>query len=103
MTTEARAVMDAAISERDFADTVVQRAKQLGWRVFRVWNSQHSPAGYPDLSMVRGERFVLAELKTMKGKVSPEQLAWIEDLNRTPVEIYLWRPCDWGEVERVLA
>ena len=118
-----RHVINAAISEKEFAQWVVDFASLHGWRVFRVWNSQRSPAGWPDLSMVRrrDRRLVFAELKVQnpkKGKVSEDQQAWLDDLHfvaslplvsairtdtRPIPEVYLWRPSDAAEIERILA
>lgn len=86
-------------------------------------------AGFPDLVLIRGPRLVLAELKAETGRVSVEQSRWIgaftalggavrfivdiaagadpgtvAALPETPsVEMYVWRPSDWPEVQRVLA
>jgi hypothetical protein len=46
---------------------------------------------------------VLAELKTNKGRIKPEQKLWGQLLGECPgVEYYLWRPSDEGEVREVL-
>lgn len=96
-------------------------ALALGWRGYHTHRSQHSPAGWPDLALVRRGRLILAELKTERGKVTPEQAAWIDDLERVrddsradaltarrandPVlGVYVWRPRDYldGTIERIL-
>lgn len=90
-----------AIRERDWQRTVVATARQLGWMTYHTHDSRRSDPGFPDLVMVR-ERVVFAELKTLTGKVSEEQLAWLGKLEAAGVEVYLWRPSDEREVLAVL-
>lgn len=90
------------VSEKSFMATVTAFAKLYGWKVFHVYNSQRSEPGFPDLVMVRLDRVVFAELKTDTGKVTTSQQEWLDLLKRTPTEVYLWRPRDWPQIERVL-
>lgn len=91
-------------------------ARLMGWRCYFTWNSKHSPAGYPDLTMVRPPRLVFAELKSEHGRVTAEQAAWLQDLCQIAnvsvmhgdppvhdVQVFIWRPSDWAEIERELA
>lgn len=75
--------------------------------------------GWPDLILIRekDKRIIFAELKSETGKPSPEQervlsilrsLDWhhtgVAPLMDSPaVEVYLWRPSDIEEIERILA
>ncbi len=98
-----RAALDGSYAEKDWAQVVVDYATVQGWLVYRTWNSIHSPAGYPDLTMVRGTRLVVAELKSEKGRLSPHQKVWVAKLeNVAGVEVYVWRPSDWPAVRDVL-
>lgn len=102
------------ISEAELQRGVIELAQALGWRVahFRParteegWRTAVSAdgKGYPDLTLVRGTRCLVVELKAARGRVHPEQQIWLEAFARTPVEVYLWRPADWlsGEIEQVL-
>jgi hypothetical protein len=93
------------ITERQLQDAIVECAGVLGWRVYHPWTSVNSAAGYPDLTLVRPPRVIMAELKSATGKLSPDQDDWLRDLMRCPgVEVYLWVPDAWlsGEVERIL-
>ena len=106
-------------SERQFQAAVVQLAKVKGWRVYFTWRPIHSPAGYPDLFMVRRDRVIWAELKTSKGKTTPMQDDWLADLGyfaaavNKPVDeqahdfdhhvlVRIWRPSDFEEIVRAL-
>lgn len=108
------------MTEKQLQAAIIDAARLLGWRVQWTHDSRHSPAGYPDLTLVRarpGEppRLLFVELKTERGVVSPEQAAWLHDLvtlsacasalgQPSLVQACVWRPQDWadGSVERVL-
>ena len=95
--------MTAAISERDLTAYVRDIARACGWRRYHTFLSKHSPAGFPDEVLVRPPRLVFAELKTARGRVKPEQQAWLEALRAVPgVEVFVWRPCDMDEILEVL-
>ena len=90
-------------SEKDFQQAVRDLAALLGWTVWCTWNSLHSPAGEPDLRMVRPPRYVVAELKSERGRLTQDQREALGLLAGCPgVETYLWRPGDWPEIEEVL-
>jgi len=82
-----------------------------GWRLahFRAawtkdgWRTAMSgDVGYPDLTMVRGERLVFAELKAVGGRLGDDQVVLLDALRETPAEVYCWRPADWPQIREVL-
>lgn len=89
------------MTEREWQSQVVSLAKRLGWLVYHTHDSRRSEPGWPDLALVR-ERFILAELKAEKGRVSTAQQKWIDALRRAGVETYIWRPSDEGVVASTL-
>lgn len=59
--------------------------------------------GYPDWTLVRRGRLVVAELKSTTGRWRPGQQEWLEEMSHVPgCETYLWRPKDIPEIRRVL-
>ena len=97
------------ITERDFQATVVEMARALDWSVHGVLEQERYAKrlskGFPDLVLARFgllARVIFCELKTQKGRVSPEQRAWLDLLTECDQEVYLWRPSDMDEIERVL-
>lgn len=96
--------MPLPVAERDWLQVVRDFARLRSWLEFHVHDSRRSPSGFPDLVCVRGDRMVAAELKNETGKVTPDQAAWLDALGAVAgVEVYVWRPSSWPEVERVLS
>ncbi len=81
-------------TEASFQATILSLAKQFGWRAYHTHNSKRSPAGFPDLVLVRRPRVIFAELKTETGVLSVAQKAWLADLAGCTVESGVWRPSD---------
>ncbi|MFC2153441.1 VRR-NUC domain-containing protein [Actinomycetota bacterium] len=67
----------------------------------RVLPTGGSAKGFPDIFAVHpGEgRAIAMELKSMAGRVAPEQEGWIEALNASGIEARVVRPDDVDEVE----
>jgi hypothetical protein len=91
-----------ALTEKDFRQQVIDLAHLLGWRCYFTWNSIHSPAGFPDLVMLRRGRQVVAELKTSRRLPTAAQQAWLEEFRAAGVETFVWRPEDLEEIASVL-
>jgi hypothetical protein len=90
-------------TEKQFRQGVYDLARTFGWLVYFTWNSLHSPAGFPDLVLVKDDQLIFAELKSQKGKTTPAQDGWIEALRQVPdVLVFVWRPSDWDEIVSVL-
>lgn len=101
-------------TETQFQAAVVDLAKVRGWRIHHQrparteddgWRSAIiGHKGWPDLALARTGRLVIAELKSERGQPTPDQEAWLELLRTVPgVEVFVWRPSEWPEVERTLA
>lgn len=94
--------MTTTQSEKSFQSQVVKLAKLYQWTLYHTYDSRRSNAGFPDLVLIKGPRIVVVELKSDKGKLRPEQEDWLAKFRATPAEVYVWRPSDWDEVQRVL-
>lgn len=94
------------ILERDLQKHVRAFAEGLGWKIAVTWVSIRSPKGWPDLFAVRRGEFVAIELKSERGKVSPDQEAWLDALREIPGCRFagVVRPSGWfaGELDEVL-
>ena len=75
---EARAVVDAAQSEGEYQQQILDLARTLGWRVFHDYDSRRSEPGFPDLILIRGVTLLALEIKGAKAKPPPPaQVGWI--------------------------
>ena len=58
--------------------------------------------GYPDLTMVRDDRLIFAELKVPPNKSTGAQIAWQAMLEEARVEVYVWTPADLPKIIETL-
>jgi len=92
-------------SEESFQRRVLEFARLMGWSAYHTFDSRRSQPGFPDLVLVRPPRVLFCELKRDD---APRQLPlhqawWQAQLERCPgVEMYVWRPKQWDEVQRIL-
>jgi len=93
----------AAMAEDELQANVMDACRVLGLLAYHTHDSRRSPAGFPDLAIC-GRRLIFRELKTERGKVSPQQELWLAALRRAGVDADVWRPGDWrdGSIMRQL-
>ena len=93
------------MTEAELQRAVVQLAKIRRWRCYHNPDSRRSEAGFPDLFLMRSPRAMFVELKSAAGRLRPEQVEWLDELEASGFETHVWRPAEWrdGTVERALA
>ncbi len=103
MISDARQVVDAAMSEADFQQQIIEAAEACGWWVFHDTDSRRNRAGFPDLMLLRGIDLLFLELKAKGGRVRPEQqevIGRLKQVRRVHADVAY--PRDWPEIEAVL-
>lgn len=90
------------LTERDWQQQIKALAVIYHWKYYHTWTSIHSPRGFIDVVMVRGNRLIFAELKSAQGKLTAYQQEWIEALTATSAEVYVWRPSDFNVICEIL-
>ena len=116
--------LDQVISEADFKSKIVAYAHDHGWLVFhpirgsrdnRHYTAVQGDSGYPDLTMARGGKVVILELKRHQRYPTSEQEQWLTALSGLEWErsfvmypdgnliIGCVHPKDWQEIQQVLA
>lgn len=93
------------MSERDFQRMIIELATLLRYSVYHVYDSRMcTTAGFPDLCLLRESppRYVMAELKSDRGRVTLVQQRWIDGLKASGVEAYIWRPAMWETIVEIL-
>lgn len=101
---EARAAFIESWSEKELQTHILGLALGLGWRAYHTYDSRRSQKGYPDLHLIRGSHSMFRELKTKKGRLTPEQVEWSAALLGAGQDFAVWRPADVisGEIVRQL-
>lgn len=117
---EARRRAFRDMPEEELLGQVIQMAASMGWSTAhfrpaksdRGWRTavQGDGVGFPDLVLLRSvegrARCVVAELKSTRGRPTPQQQGWLILWRTIPgVEVYIWHPADLesGEIERCLS
>ena len=102
------------MTESQFQAQVVTLAESLGWEWMHVgrtgkYNANGAKGtlgtGWPDLTLVRGNRILFVELKAEKKKTTPAQdrVMLILDQLWAGDAVHIWRPSDWNLILEVLA
>lgn len=101
------------VTEAQWQEQVFELAHLLGWRHMHVrrsigkgrkWTTATNVTGWPDATLWNGrqKRIIFVELKSEKGKPTPEQIEVMASLEAAGQEVYLWRPSDLDVAHRVL-
>ena len=86
------------ITEAQLLAGVRAMARHFGWLVYHTKWSIKSEPGYPDLTLVRPPRVIFAELKGQRGRLTPKQQEWADQLRACPdVEYHVWQPWAWTD------
>lgn len=101
---DGRAALLATLTEKEWLAQIIEWAHRAGWRTYHVTDSRRSAGGFPDLVLVKpGHPVIFAELKTIKGRVSPQQRIWLDELEHCPgSRVFVWRPDQEDLVKAVL-
>lgn len=90
-----------SLTERQFQQRITDLCDVLGLAWYHTHDSRRSPSGFPDLVIV-GKRTIFVELKSEKGRITPAQRGWLQNLKESGEWTALWRPSDWDAVKQVL-
>jgi hypothetical protein len=81
-------------AESEFQTQVTDLCRWLGLLWFHDNDSRRNEAGLPDLIIVGQHGLLFRELKTAKGRVTPEQADWLSRLKQAGADADVWRPAD---------
>jgi VRR-NUC domain len=95
----------AAMSERELENSIRAILTDLSLRWYHTFDSRRSPSGYPDLTIVGRRGVMWRELKTQRGRVTPEQQVWLDTLAAAGSDAAVWRPDSLlsGQIARELS
>lgn len=90
--------------EYEFQKEIIAKGKELGWWIYSIPDSRRATAkGYIDLTIMHFEKELLmgAELKTPKGRLTPEQKTCMTLLSKY-YPVHLWRPKHMDTIQYML-
>jgi hypothetical protein len=104
--------MVADHSEAELREWLRVLCKRTGAKLYFTARSDRSPAGWPDVQIVRGSRLYVAELKRDRGPkggrgggtpLTAAQRGWLDALAGVDrVHVALWRPADLERIGAAL-
>ncbi|MBT9133086.1 MAG: hypothetical protein DDT33_01617 [Firmicutes bacterium] len=82
-------------------------AEHRGWAVYHVFDqktyARRTSKGFPDLVLARPPHVIFAEVKSDEGRLSPEQMIWLQLLDKCDgIKVHIWRPSGWDEIVKLL-
>ena len=91
--------------ERNFQAGVVKLAKLTGWDVYYTTDSRHSPAGWPDLVLLKPPRALFRECKRdhRPSRITADQRRTLDLLIACGFDVGVWTPDDWQAISDTLA
>lgn len=95
-------ILVKTMREQEFQVFVINLARQLGWYVYHTHDSRGSEAGFPDLTLVRDQVLLFAELKRESGRVTAAQQRVHRLFEGAGHPVLVWRPSDWPAVVETL-
>lgn len=99
------------MTEAQFASAVEDLLEIYNWKwchfrpaeTKKGWRTPLSGhKGLPDYIAVKNGRLLMFELKSDTGKISLNQMEWLNLLRKTKAEVYVWFPSDWDQLQEVL-
>ena len=103
---ELRDKINKSMSEAEYLAQIISLLELLGWEYYHVFEqrayARRTSKGFPDIVAIRHTRVLFLEVKSERGKVSPEQKTWLNALKATGNEAYVLRPSDWEAVVALL-
>lgn len=93
-----------SMSEAELQAAAIETAELHGWLWHHETDSRRSGAGFPDVVFAKAPRLMIVEFKTQKGRLTPEQQIWNDELERcTIISSGVVRPAQLDGLQRKLA
>ena len=84
------------VTERELLDAVRDACRWAGLLCYHTHDSRRSEPGWPDLVVV-GKSVLYRELKSDRGRLTPDQRTWLDRLSQAGADADVWRPDDWPD------
>jgi len=83
------------VTERQLLDAIRDACRWGGLLTFHAYDSRRSEPGFPDLVVVGPHGVLWRELKSSRGRLTPEQVRWLDRLTEAGADADVWRPDAW--------
>lgn len=103
------------VTEAQYQEQVIDLARSLGWRFLHIrrsqgrrngqqaWQTTTNIKGWPDLFCWHAKHgFLALELKSQKGRATPEQRAVLAELEQAGARTMIAKPSDIDDVAALL-
>lgn len=108
--------LNRSMTEDELSQAIIEAATYRGWRVHHIRRSdkavQQGHSGFPDLVLARNGKVLFFELKSEKGNLSADQIAWLNAIDGGIQKVSFWihgdvfaatiRPADLDTALRLL-
>ena len=85
------------MTEHQLLDAVRAACKWSGLLCYHTHDSRRSEPGFPDLVVVGPHGVLWRELKSSRGRLSPDQVRWLDRLSQAGADADVWRPDSWPD------
>ncbi len=82
------------VTEAELLSTIRDACRWGGLLCYHTFDSRRSERGFPDLCIV-GKSVLHRELKSSRGRLTPDQRTWLDRLTEAGADAAVWRPADW--------
>ncbi len=88
----------ARMTEKELSQAIFDVARSQGWLAARFpsWRATGTTPGFPDMVLVRDDVCLFVEAKSGRGKLTAQQLAWLNAINNVKhIRALVVRPGHW--------
>ncbi len=85
------------MTERQLLDAVRDACRWSGLLVYHTADSRRSEPGFPDVVVVGPHGVIFRELKADRGRLTSEQVRWLDRLSQAGADASVWRPDAWPD------
>ncbi len=85
------------MTERELLDAVRDACRWSALLCYHTFDSRRSERGFPDLVVVGPHGVIFRELKADRGRLTPEQVRWLDMLTEAGADADVWRPDLWPD------
>ncbi len=83
------------MTERQLLDAIRDACRWSALLCYHTADSRRSERGFPDVVVCGPSGVIFRELKADRGRLTPDQVRWLDRLAAAGADAAVWRPDDW--------